>query len=51
MRTWSRSRSSCGPMRASYVALAELLDGTVLTLDGRLAKAPGLRCTVQAFVA
>ena len=32
---------------ASYVALAEVLDVTLVTADGRLAKAPGLRCAVE----
>jgi predicted nucleic acid-binding protein len=32
---------------ASYVALAEALDVTLLTGDGRLARAPGLRCRVE----
>jgi predicted nucleic acid-binding protein len=32
---------------AAYVALAEALDGTLLTADGRIAKAPGLTCSVE----
>lgn len=32
---------------ASYVALAALLDLILVTGDVRLAKAPGLRCTVE----
>ena len=32
---------------ASYVALAEALEVTLLTGDGRLARAPGLRCHVE----
>ncbi len=32
---------------ASYVALAEALNVTLLTGDGRLARAPGLRCHVE----
>jgi predicted nucleic acid-binding protein len=32
---------------AWYVALAEALDTTLLTADGHLASAPGLRCEVQ----
>jgi predicted nucleic acid-binding protein len=32
---------------ALYVALAEALDATLLTLDQRLARAPGLRCAVE----
>lgn len=31
---------------AAYVALAEALDVPLLTLDARLANAPGLRCSV-----
>ncbi len=37
VRTWD----------AIYVALAEALDGTLLTLDGRLARVPGLPCRVE----
>jgi len=32
---------------AAYVALAEALSATLLTLDGRLATAPGPRCRIQ----
>ena len=32
---------------ASYVALAEALDATLLTGDGRLARAPGPRCRIE----
>lgn len=32
---------------AAYVALAELLDLPLLTADARLAKAPGIRCSVD----
>lgn len=35
---------------ASYVALAEALGCALLTLDARLAHAPGLRCEVELFV-
>ena len=31
---------------ALYVALAEALDGTLVTLDRRLARAPGPRCAI-----
>lgn len=34
---------------ASYVALAELLGSSLITLDRRLAKAPGARCPVIAY--
>jgi predicted nucleic acid-binding protein len=32
---------------AMYVALAEVLDGTLLTTDGRLARAVGPRCPIE----
>lgn len=32
---------------ASYVALAELLDVELVTLDRRIARAPGPRCTIS----
>ncbi len=32
---------------ASYVALAEVLGIVLLTADGRLSRAPGVRCTVE----
>jgi predicted nucleic acid-binding protein len=31
---------------ACYVALAEILDVTLLTADRRLANAPGLQCSI-----
>lgn len=34
---------------AMYVALAEALDGTLLTTDRRLAKAPGPRCEIEVI--
>lgn len=34
---------------ASYVALAEALDGPLVTLDTRIARAPGIRCEVRAW--
>lgn len=34
---------------ATYVALAEQLDWVLLTADGRLARAPGIRCTVEVI--
>jgi predicted nucleic acid-binding protein len=32
---------------AFYVALAELVEGTLVTLDGRLSRAAGLRCPIE----
>lgn len=44
-RAWELRRNlTC--YDASYVALAELTDGTLVTLDERLRRAPGLRCAV-----
>jgi len=34
---------------AAYVALAELLDAPLVTADGKLAKAPGIRCDVEVL--
>jgi len=31
----------------AYVALAEILDSVLLTTDSRLARAPGIRCTIE----
>jgi predicted nucleic acid-binding protein len=43
-RIWAL-RDNLTAYDAAYVALAEALEGTVLTCDGRLARAPGLsRC-------
>jgi predicted nucleic acid-binding protein len=36
---------------AAYLALAELLAAAVVTLDSRLARAPGPRCPVLAYAA
>ncbi len=35
---------------ACYVALAEILECPLVTADGRLARAPGLRCSVRLVV-
>ena len=45
-RCWSL-RENLTVYDASYVALAELLGTAVLTADGRLAGAPGVRCPVE----
>lgn len=34
---------------AAYVALAELLDVTLLTADGKFAKTPGPRCAIEVL--
>lgn len=44
-RVWELRRNLTS-YDASYVALAELLDVPLVTLDRRMSRAPGLRCTV-----
>jgi predicted nucleic acid-binding protein len=44
-RVW-QLRDNLSAYDASYVALAELLECSLLTADGRLGRAPGVRCTV-----
>lgn len=46
-RGW-QLRRSLTTYDASYVALAELLDVTLVTLDRGIGRAPDLRCTVAA---
>jgi predicted nucleic acid-binding protein len=46
-RVWGlRSNLSC--YDAAYVALAEILDASLITVDHRIKRAPGLRCRVIA---
>jgi predicted nucleic acid-binding protein len=47
-RAWEL-RNNVRAWDAFYVALAEALDGTLVTLDTRLASATGLRCTVEVI--
>lgn len=44
-RVW-QLRTNLSAYDACYVALAEALDCALLTADGRLARAPGIRCPV-----
>jgi predicted nucleic acid-binding protein len=44
-RVWEL-RASVSAYDASYVALAEALDCRLVTADGRLGQAPGVRCPV-----
>ena len=44
-RIWEL-RDDLSAYDATYVAVAETLDAPLLTADGRLARAPGPRCTV-----
>ena len=45
-RIWEL-RDNVSAYDATYVAVAEALDAPLVTADGRLARAPGLRCTVM----
>ena len=44
-RVWEL-RHNLTPYDASYVALAELTDSPLITVDRRIAGAPGLRCPI-----
>lgn len=44
-RAW-RLRKNLTTYDASYVALAELLGAVLVTLDGRISRAPDVRCVV-----
>jgi predicted nucleic acid-binding protein len=45
-RIW-QLRHNMWPHDAAYVALAESLDVVLVTLDAKMEKVPGLRCTVR----
>jgi predicted nucleic acid-binding protein len=45
-RIWEL-RHNLSAYDASYVALAEILGTTLLTADGRMARAPGPRCEIE----
>lgn len=45
-RVWEL-RDNLSSYDASYVAVAELTDADLVTLDRRIGRAPGLRCRVQ----
>lgn len=47
-RMW-QLRDNVSAYDATYVAVAEALDATLVTADGRLARAPGLRCPVTVL--
>lgn len=48
-RMWEL-RDNITPYDAAYVALAERLDGPVITCDGKLTAASGSRCTFDLIV-
>lgn len=47
-RVWELRDSLTG-YDASYVALGEFIDAPVVTIDGRLSKAHGPRCVIEAY--
>ena len=47
-RCWEL-RGNVTPYDAAYIALAELLDATLVTADARLARAPGITCRVEVL--
>ena len=47
-RAWEL-RANLTSYDASCVAVAELLDAPLITLDQRMSRAPGLRCTVEVL--
>jgi predicted nucleic acid-binding protein len=47
-RCWEL-RANITAYDSAYVALAEAIDGTLLTADERLARAPGIRCSVEVL--
>lgn len=48
LRCW-KLRDNLTVYDAAYVALAELLNATLVTSDNRLSLAPGLRCPVEVL--
>lgn len=49
MRRAYELRANVTAYDAAYVALAEQLGWDLLTADGRLSRAPGIRCTVEVL--
>ena len=47
-RIWEL-RPNVTPYDAAYVALAEMIDATLVTADRRLAQAPGTRCEFECL--
>lgn len=45
LRAWEL-RANLSIFDASYVALAELVDGVLVTLDARIGRGPGVRCRI-----
>ncbi len=49
MRRAYELRANVSAYDATYVALAEVLGCELVTVEGRLADSPGLRCTVRVL--
>lgn len=49
MRRAFELRANLSAYDAAYVALAEVVEGELLTADGRLASAPGPRCEIRVL--
>jgi predicted nucleic acid-binding protein len=47
-RIWEL-RENLSAYNATYVALAEVLDAPLFTMDARLAQAPGIRAEVELY--
>ena len=47
-RIW-QLRHGVSPYDAAYVALAEAFDAVLVTADGRLSRAPGVRCAIEVI--
>ncbi len=47
-RVW-QLRQNLTVYDAAYVAVAEALDAVLITLDGRLSRAPGPRCAIATY--
>ena len=47
-RVWDM-RENLTAYDAAYVALAEALDAPLVTMDARLAQAPGIRATIEVY--
>lgn len=47
-RIW-QLRANCTAYDAAYIALAEAIDGVLITCDGRLSDVPGIRAAVEVI--
>ena len=47
-RVW-QLRANCAAYNAAYIALAEAIDGVLITCDSRLSAVPGIRAAVEVI--